>query len=120
MKINGKVAVITGASGGIGRAVCEELVGRGIRHVAMVDLDEGVIDATSQINRKAGREVAKAYQGDTTDSEFRRGVYDQVCAAYGGPSRSIRRPGRLTFTRRIPSDWSPRSTISHQFTGPSK
>lgn len=84
MKINGKVAVITGASGGIGRAVCEELVGRGIRHVAMVDLDEGVIDAASQINRKAGREVAKAYQGDTTDSEFRRGVYDQVCAAYGG------------------------------------
>jgi NAD(P)-dependent dehydrogenase (short-subunit alcohol dehydrogenase family) len=83
MQVKGKVAVITGASGGIGRAVCEELVTRGASHVAMVDLDDRVIDAADRINREAGREVAKAFQGNTTDAEFRRVVYDEVCATHG-------------------------------------
>jgi len=83
MKIKGKVAVITGASGGIGCAVCEELVNRGIGHVAMVDLDERVVDTVERINREAGREAAKAYQGNTTDSDFRSGVFDEICTTHG-------------------------------------
>ena len=83
MKIKGKVAVVTGGSGGIGRAVCEELVSRGAGHVAMVDLDDSVVAAAERINREAGREVAKAYQGNTTNSDFRRGVYDEICATQG-------------------------------------
>lgn len=83
MQIKGKVAVVTGASGGIGRAVCEELVNRGARLVAMVDLDDNVALAAEQINREAGRTVAKPYHGNTTDSDFRRGVYDDICAAHG-------------------------------------
>ncbi len=83
MKINGKVAVVTGASGGIGRAVCEELVNRGARFVAMVDLDDNVALVAEQLNREAGREVAKAYHGNTTDSDFRRQVYDEICQAHG-------------------------------------
>ena len=82
MKINEKVAVITGASGGIGRAVCEELVKRGAGHVAMVDLDDAVVEVAERLNSEAGRTVAKAYQGNTTDSDFRRGVFDEVCAAH--------------------------------------
>ncbi len=80
MRINGKTALITGASGGIGCAVCEELVRRGAGYVAMVDLDERVVEAAERINREAGRKIAKAYQGNTTDSEFRRAVYDEICA----------------------------------------
>jgi len=83
MKIKGKVAVITGAAGGIGRAVCEELASRGVGHVAMVDMDDGVVEAAEQINREAGREAAKAYQGNTTDSDFRHGVFDEICATHG-------------------------------------
>ena len=83
MKINGKVAVVTGASGGIGRAVCEELVIRGASHVALVDLDDRVAETADQINRKAGSDVAKAYQGNTTDTDFRTGVYDEICTRYG-------------------------------------
>lgn len=83
MKINDKIAVVTGASGGIGRAVCVELVQRGAGHVAMVDLDDGVVEAADLINGEAGREVAKAYRGNTTDTDFRTGVYDEVCAAHG-------------------------------------
>ena len=83
MKIKGKTAVVTGASGGIGYAVCEELASRGAGHVAMVDLDDRVVEAAARINHEAGREVAKAYRGDTRDSDFRHEVYDQVCMARG-------------------------------------
>ena len=83
MKINGKVAVVTGASGGIGRAICDELVHRGAGYVAMVDLDDKVVEAAEEINREAGRTVAKAFQGNTTDEEFRRGVYDEICESHG-------------------------------------
>ena len=83
MKIKDKVAVITGASGGIGRAICQELVDRGAAHVAMVDLDDTVVDVVGEINKGAGRAAAKAYQGNTTDTDFRTGVFDEICAAYG-------------------------------------
>ena len=83
MKINDKVAVVTGASGGIGRAVCEELVTRGAGHVALVDLDDSVAEVADRLNREAGRDVAKAYQGNTTDSDFRRSVFDEICTTHG-------------------------------------
>ncbi len=83
MNISEKVAVVTGASGGIGHAVCKELVRRGAGHVAMVDMDDRVVDAAERINDDTGRDVAKPYLGDTTDSGFRRAVYDEVCAEHG-------------------------------------
>ena len=83
MKIKGKVAVVTGASGGIGRAVCEEFINRGAAHVALVDLDDGVVDVADQLNRAAGQGIAKAYQGNTTDADFRTAVYDEICGRFG-------------------------------------
>ena len=85
MRINGKVAVITGASGGIGYALCQELATRGAKHVAMVDLDDGVVEAAERLNRESGRNlaIAKAYQGNTTDTDFRSAVFDEICANHG-------------------------------------
>ncbi len=86
MNIEGKVAVITGAAGGIGRAVSLQLAKRNARHVAMVDLNDDVQGVAESINEQCGREVARAYQGNTTDSDFRRAVYDEICAAFGQPN----------------------------------
>jgi len=85
MRIDGKVAVVTGACGGIGYALCQELAARGAKHVAMVDLDDRVADAAERINCEYGHNatVAKAYHGNTTDTAFRRAVYDEICAAHG-------------------------------------
>ena len=91
MRIDGKVAVVTGACGGIGYALCQELAARGAKHVAMVDLDDRIFDAAERINSESGRNaiVAKAYQGNTTDTAFRRAVYDEVCAEYGQVNISV-------------------------------
>jgi len=83
MKIQGKTAVVTGAAGGIGRAVSAELAERGAACVAMVDLSDDVVTVAEDINRKCGREVARPYQGDTTSTEFRKGVFEDLCASHG-------------------------------------
>lgn len=83
MEINGKVAVITGAASGIGHAVCLELAGKGIKAIAMVDMNEEVKTAAEQINRDHGTEIAFPFVGDTTDSKFRADVFDQMQKQHG-------------------------------------
>ncbi|MEV0322863.1 SDR family oxidoreductase [Streptomyces sp. NPDC050658] len=48
MQINGRVAIVTGAAGGIGAAIAGRLVEGGARGVLLTDLDAGRLDATVQ------------------------------------------------------------------------
>ena len=84
MRINDKVAVITGAASGIGLAVCEELADRGAGAVAMVDLSEDLATAASKVNERAGKEIAHTFQGDVTEVAFRESVYDTMVEKHGG------------------------------------
>jgi 3-oxoacyl-[acyl-carrier protein] reductase len=83
MEVKGKVAVITGAGGGIGQAVAAELSSRGVQAIALVDLSPSVEEVAVRINRWADRKVASAYVGDSTDPGFRRKVYDDMEARHG-------------------------------------
>jgi len=49
----------------------------------MVDMDDSVVDVANQLNKQVGGQIAKAYQGDTTDSEFRISVFDELCDRFG-------------------------------------
>jgi len=54
MNVNGKVAVVTGAASGIGRALARKLADEGARGVVLADLDgEGVRNAASEIGPQA-------------------------------------------------------------------
>ncbi len=81
--ISQKVAVVTGAGSGIGEAVSHELVKRGARAVLMVDRSESVVDLAASINESAGRTVAIAKIGDTTDEGFRKRVFSDAMEEFG-------------------------------------
>ena len=76
-RLEGKVAVVTGGAGGIGRAMCERFASEGAT-VTVVDLDE-----------EAGGEVAAVVDGqfvraDVTSSDEVEALYGEVAARQGG------------------------------------
>ena len=83
MEFTGKVAVITGAASGIGRAVAVNLARRDIGAMALVDMGEAIVDIAADVNKGAGREVAFPYRGDVSDEAFRRSVFDSISERFG-------------------------------------
>jgi NAD(P)-dependent dehydrogenase (short-subunit alcohol dehydrogenase family) len=83
MRIEEKVAVVTGAASGIGEAVARELCKRKARTVILVDRSDRVHDLVRTLNDIAGRKVAEAKVGETTDDAFRVSVFDDVVAHHG-------------------------------------
>jgi NAD(P)-dependent dehydrogenase (short-subunit alcohol dehydrogenase family) len=86
MEIRDRVAVVTGAASGIGRAVCRELAKRGTRAIALVDVDNAVHAAAGEASREAGRGGFEPFVGDVTESAFRTGVFDRMSAEHGTPT----------------------------------
>jgi 3-oxoacyl-[acyl-carrier protein] reductase len=82
MEIAGKVAVITGAASGIGRAVAAELARRNVRAMALVDIGENINVVAAEVNALAGRQVAYPFRGDTTDDAFRPLVFDSMSRGF--------------------------------------
>jgi 3-oxoacyl-[acyl-carrier protein] reductase len=80
MRLQGKVALVTGAGLGIGRAMAECLAGEGAA-VVVVDLNPGDAAATlERINTRGDCMIATA---DVSDSRQVAAVYAQVQARYG-------------------------------------
>jgi NAD(P)-dependent dehydrogenase (short-subunit alcohol dehydrogenase family) len=83
MNISGSVAVITGAAGGIGRALALELAKRKACGLALVDRSDAVQQVAKAINELAGGKVATGYFGDATDPKFCKFVYDDMASRHG-------------------------------------
>ncbi len=87
MEIKNKVAVVTGAGSGIGRAVCIELASRGAAALALVDRSESVHEVVPAAHASShGGIHVDSYVGDVTDAAFRCQVFDGVTAQRGVPS----------------------------------
>lgn len=63
--LEGRVALVTGAGGGIGRAICTRFVEEGINVIA-ADIDEGSLRSLSQRTGPGGR-VTYPVRLDITD-----------------------------------------------------
>ncbi len=80
--LRGRTAVVTGAAGGIGRAVAELLASKGA-NVALVDVDaEGLERAAQAIRESGGR--AETFIADVADRERMRALPEEVVAEFGG------------------------------------
>jgi NAD(P)-dependent dehydrogenase (short-subunit alcohol dehydrogenase family) len=83
MKIQGKVALVTGAGSGIGEATARELAARGVKAIGLVDRSPSVERVASALNDTSGRTAAEAFVGDASDEGFRARVFDQMCGRHG-------------------------------------
>jgi 3-oxoacyl-[acyl-carrier protein] reductase len=83
MELEGKVAIVTGASRGIGQAIAEELAQRGASVV--VNYHSGA-DAAEQVVRaiRASGGTAVAYQADVGDSAQAQSLVDFALEQYDG------------------------------------
>ncbi len=80
-KLTGKVAVITGASKGLGRAMALALAGAGAR-LALVSRDRQQLKATAEAAHALGAE-AKIFQTDVTQEEEVRRLEKEVIDGFG-------------------------------------
>jgi NAD(P)-dependent dehydrogenase (short-subunit alcohol dehydrogenase family) len=81
MDFNGKVALVTGAGNGIGRAVCVGFAAKGAK-VVVVDRDEAAGEATAGILRQQGGD-ALFVAADVTKSGDVQEYVRRALAAYG-------------------------------------
>jgi NAD(P)-dependent dehydrogenase (short-subunit alcohol dehydrogenase family) len=80
-RFEGRVAVITGASRGIGLGVAERLVAEGAR-VCLTARNEGPL--RDAVERLGGKEVAIAVAGRADDVEHQRAAVSAAVEAFGG------------------------------------
>jgi NAD(P)-dependent dehydrogenase (short-subunit alcohol dehydrogenase family)/pimeloyl-ACP methyl ester carboxylesterase len=80
--VRGKVALVTGAGAGIGRATALELARKGARTVVIVDRDLAAAEETAAAVRDAGADAA-AYQADVGDEAGMNKLAAQVNDEYG-------------------------------------
>lgn len=76
-----RVAIVTGAGSGIGRALCEELARRGAE-VILTDISTERVTEVCELITKAGYK-ARAVTLDVTDSEAVKKVVEDTAAEYG-------------------------------------
>jgi NAD(P)-dependent dehydrogenase (short-subunit alcohol dehydrogenase family) len=81
MQLAGKVAVVTGAAQGIGRAYAEALAGQGAA-VVVADLDEGRAKETTELLRSHGGEATVAVV-DVSDRDSTSALAQTVRDTYG-------------------------------------
>ena len=77
-RLDGQVALVTGASVGIGRAIAAELLGLGA-DVMIVARDEAQLEATrTELEDLHPRAQVRAFAADVSDPEQRREIFDWV------------------------------------------
>ncbi|WP_118134776.1 SDR family NAD(P)-dependent oxidoreductase [Oceanicella sp. SM1341] len=116
LSLAGQTALVTGASGGLGRHFAGLLAGAGARVVLAARRREALEEACAEIRAAGG--TAEAVAMDVTDPASVEAAFDAACAAFGPPDILINNAGisgggpALDVT---PQDWS--AVIDTNLTG---
>ncbi len=82
MKLDGKIAVVTGGSRGIGKAICLYLANLGATVVVNYVSRPDAAEATAMAIKDAGGKAA-VYQFDISNSDQVQGAFKKILADYG-------------------------------------
>jgi meso-butanediol dehydrogenase / (S,S)-butanediol dehydrogenase / diacetyl reductase len=96
MKLAGKVAVITGASRGIGAAIATRLAQDGA--AVVLSANEAAVEQVAQRIREAGGK-AVAVEADVTSADDVARLYDAAESAFGRVDISVQNAGVITIAR---------------------
>lgn len=100
---SGKVAIVTGASRGIGAAVAERLANDGFTVVINYSGDAAPAEALARkIESKGGR--ALSVKADVSDPQAVRGMFDATEAAFGGVDVLVNNAGIMTLSNIADTD----------------
>lgn len=91
-EIAGKVAVVTGAASGIGRATAELLSREGAKHVAITDVDRAGLEKTAE-NIKASGGSVSTHIIDVSDKDAIYAFADEIAGTHGGADIVINNAG---------------------------
>jgi NAD(P)-dependent dehydrogenase (short-subunit alcohol dehydrogenase family) len=96
-ELAGKVALVTGAAGGIGRAIAERFAEEGA-HVLVTDVDERLASEVARgIVEKNGLRRAIALPLDVSSEESVERAFEETALAYGGADIVVSNAGISSF-----------------------
>ena len=81
-RLDGKAIVVTGAGGGIGRAICVELASAGARGLLLVGRNKELLDDCAEATREAGAD-ARVHVADVASSAEVRAYVAAAVDAFG-------------------------------------
>ncbi|MFI0897111.1 SDR family oxidoreductase [Streptomyces sp. NPDC020983] len=91
LPLSGRVAVVTGASSGIGAASAEHLASLGARVVVLARRADRLADLVARIGKDGG--TATAVAADVTDAAAVRAAAERVAAEFGGADLLLNNAG---------------------------
>ena len=93
MALDGKTAIVTGASSGIGRAIATLFAAEGARVIVAARRRELLDDLVQEIEAAGG--TACALAGDVSGEPFARALVDEAASRYGGLDIAVNNAGVL-------------------------
>lgn len=93
MNLRGKVAVVTGAGAGIGRAVCLSLAAKGARVVAADLMEDWAVETAKRVQEAGGQ--AEPFRVDVTREDDLKALFEFTEKTFGGMDVLLNNAGIL-------------------------
>ncbi len=91
--LSGRIALITGSAGGIGKAIAKKFAEEGACVVINDINDERMLGAVEEFKKQFGRDTAAAVYLNVTDEQSAASAFEQSCLAFGGVDIVINNAG---------------------------